>query len=150
MEMALTGPQARRGFTPIAPQPNDTPRSIVGKRGREDEDHVETSKRRRRSESTTSTQFELTDEDKLLLKLKEEESMPWKDIAARFQGDLGKQYQIPALQMRLKRLRERMRVWSEADVRALRMAHKYWAQSKHEIISQKVSSGARRGLDTLI
>jgi hypothetical protein len=108
------------------------------KRTRDDEECAELSKRRRRSESNTSTQLELTEEDRLLLKLKEEESMPWKDIAARFQNDLGKQYQIPALQMRLKRLRERMRVWSDADVKALRMAHEYWAQNKFEIIAQKV------------
>lgn len=113
---------------------------MIAKRVRDDEESAEVLKRRRRSESATSTQLELTDEDKLLLRLKEEESMPWKDIAARFQSDMGKQYQIPALQMRLKRLRERMRVWAEADVRALRMAHEYWAQSKFEIISQKVSS----------
>ncbi|KAJ8106023.1 hypothetical protein OPT61_g9818 [Boeremia exigua] len=138
MEMTPTGPHARRGFTPIAPQPMDTPRSMAAKRCREDGDGVEVCKRRRRSESTTSTQLELTEEDRLLLRLKEEEAMPWKEIAARFQGDLGKQYQIPALQMRLKRLRERMRVWSEADVRALRMAHEYWAQNKFDIISQKM------------
>ena len=82
--------------------------------------------------------LELSDEDKLLLQLKDDESMPWKDIAARVQTDLGKTYQIPALQMRLKRLRERMRVWTEADLKALRMAHEYWVQSKFEIISQKV------------
>jgi hypothetical protein len=66
--------------------------------------------------------------------------MPWKDIAARFQTDLGKSYQIPALQMRLKRLRERMRVWTDTDVRALRMAHEYWVQNKFDIIAQKVSN----------
>ena len=93
---------------------------------------------RRRSESNSSAQLELTEEDKLLLKLKEEESMTWKDIAARFQSELGKQYQIPALQMRLKRLRERMRTWTEVDVRALRMAHEYWAQNKFDVIAQKV------------
>jgi hypothetical protein len=81
----------------------------------------------------------LGEEDRLLIQLKDEESMPWKDIAARFQSDLGKTYQIPALQMRLKRLRERMRVWTEADVKALRMAHEYWVQSKFDIIAQKVS-----------
>lgn len=141
MELPMTAPQPRRVFTPIAPQPIDTPRSMAAKRARDDEESAEVLKRRRRSESATSTQLELTEEDKLLLKLKEEESMPWKEIAARFQKDLGKQYQIPALQMRLKRLRERMRVWSEADIRALRMAHEYWAQNKFDIISQKVSSG---------
>jgi hypothetical protein len=112
---------------------------MAAKRSRDDDENAELTKRRRRSESTASTQLELTEEDKLLLKLKEEESMPWKDIAARFQNDLGKQYQIPALQMRLKRLRERMRTWSDADVRALRMAHEYWAQNRFDIISQKVS-----------
>lgn len=126
-------------YTPIAPQPMEAPRSHGGKRFREEEEDVsDESKRRKRSDSHTSVQFELSEEDKLLLRLKEEESMPWKDIAARFQSDLGKSYQIPALQMRLKRLRERMRVWTETDVRALRMAHEYWVQNKFDIISQKV------------
>jgi hypothetical protein len=85
-----------------------------------------------------SMQYELSEEDKLLLQLKDEESMPWKDVAARFHTDLNKQYQIPALQMRLKRLKERIRVWTDADVKALRQAHDYWAQNKFEIIAQKV------------
>lgn len=118
----------------------DAPRSHGTKRSRDEEDDsLDDMKRRKRSDSNTSTQFELSEEDRLLLQLKEEESMPWKDIAARFQSDLGKAYQIPALQMRLKRLRERMRVWTEVDVRALRMAHEYWVQNKFDIISQKVS-----------
>jgi hypothetical protein len=127
-------------YTPIAPLPLETPRSHGAKRFREEEEETaDEPKRRKRSDSNASTQFELSEEDKLLLRLKEEESMPWKDIAARFQSDLGKTYQIPALQMRLKRLRERMRVWTESDVRALRMAHEYWAHNKFDIISQKVS-----------
>ena len=135
----LTSPQPRRMYTPIAPQPMEAPRSHGVKRLREEDDEVaDEIKRRKRSVSSTSVQFELSEEDKLLLQLKEEESMPWKDIAARFQSDLGKAYQIPALQMRLKRLRERMRVWTESDVKALRMAHEYWAQNKFDIISQKV------------
>lgn len=138
VEVPSTVSQPRRVFTPIIPQPIDNARSIAPKRARDDDEALELSKRRRRSESTTSTQLELSEEDKLLLKLKEEECMPWKDIAARFQNDLGKQYQIPALQMRLKRLRERMRVWNEADIRALRMAHEYWAQNKFDVIAQKV------------
>ncbi|KAI8932462.1 hypothetical protein NX059_010647 [Plenodomus lindquistii] len=135
----LTSPQNRRIYTPIAPLPVKTPRSHVTKRPREDDEEIpEESKRRKRSDSTTSAQFELSEEDKLLLQLKEEDSMPWKDIAARFQSDLGKTYQIPALQMRLKRLRERMRVWTETDVKALRMAHEYWVQSKFDIIAHKM------------
>lgn len=138
MEMPQPTPQSRQGFTPIAPQPVEKPRSTTAKRSREDDESTEVSKRRRRSRSNSSAQLELTEEDKLLLKLKEEESMTWKDIAARFQSELGKQYQIPALQMRLKRLRERMRTWTEVDVRALRMAHEYWAQNKFDVIAQKV------------
>ncbi|KAF2996270.1 hypothetical protein E8E13_004779 [Curvularia kusanoi] len=138
IKMPQPTPHSRHGFTPIAPQPVDTPRSTTTKRSREDDESGDASKRRRRSSSNASSSLELTEEDRLLLKLKDSDSMPWKDIAARFQTELGKQYQIPALQMRLKRLRERMRTWSEADVRALRMAHDYWAQNKFDVIAQKM------------
>jgi hypothetical protein len=131
--------QPRRMYAPIAPHPIGVQRTSIPKRSREDDELSEQSKRRKRSDSNSTMTMELGDEDKLLIQLKDEESMPWKDIASRFQSDLGKTYQIPALQMRLKRLRERMRVWTEADVRALRMAHEYWVQSKFDIISQKVS-----------
>jgi hypothetical protein len=126
-------------YAPIAPHPMASQRTSMPKRSRDDDEISEQSKRRKRSDSNTTASVELGEEDKLLIQLKDEESMPWKDIAARFQSDLGKTYQIPALQMRLKRLRERMRVWTETDVRALRMAHEYWVQSKFDIISQKVS-----------
>lgn len=136
----MIAPQPRRMYAPIAPHPSG-PRTSAPKRSRDDdEDPSEHAKRRKRSDSNTNMTIELGEEDRLLIKLKDEESMPWKDIAARFQSDLGKTYQIPALQMRLKRLRERMRVWTEADVKALRMAHEYWVQSKFDIISQKVCS----------
>lgn len=141
MELAgdLATPQPRRMYTPIAPNP----RTSAPKRSREDDDELsDQGKRRKRSDSNSTTTLELTDEDRLLLQLKDEESMPWKDIAARFQSDMGKTYQIPALQMRLKRLRERLRVWTEADLKALRMAHEYWVQSKFDIIAQKVGSHA--------
>ena len=136
----LSSPQDQRTYTPIAPLPSEASRSYGGKRPREeDEETLDELKRRKRSDSNGSAHLDLSEEDRLLLQLKEEECMPWKDIAARFQSDLGKTYQIPALQMRLKRLRERMRVWTEADVRALRMAHEFWVQNKFDIISQKVS-----------
>lgn len=133
----LSSPQPRRMYAPIAPHPAGA-RTSAPKRSRDDDDELTDSKRRKRSDSNTSSTMELGEEDRLLIQLKDEESMPWKDIAARFQSDLGKTYQIPALQMRLKRLRERMRVWTEVDVKALRMAHEYWVQSKFDIIAQKV------------
>jgi hypothetical protein len=49
---------------------------------------------------------ELNEEETLLLKLKNEENLPWKVIAARFESDLGKKYKVPALQTRLQRLRQ--------------------------------------------
>ena len=61
IELPSTAPQPRRVFTPIAPQPVDTPRSMAAKRFRDDDENTELSKRRRRSESTTSTQLELTE-----------------------------------------------------------------------------------------
>lgn len=140
MELAtdLAAPQPRRMYAPIAPHPIGPQRTSIPKRSRDDDETSEQSKRRKRSDSNTTMSVELGEEDRLLIQLKDEESMPWKDIAARFQSDLGKTYQIPALQMRLKRLRERMRVWTETDIRALRMAHEYWVQSKFDIISQKM------------
>jgi hypothetical protein len=143
MEMSgdLAAPQPRRMYAPIAPHPNIAQRTSHpgGKRAREDDETSEPGKRRKRSDSnTTMNSMDLGEEDRLLIQLKDEESMPWKDIAQRFQTDLGKTYQIPALQMRLKRLRERMRVWTEADVKALRMAHEYWVQNKFDIIAQKM------------
>jgi hypothetical protein len=105
--------------------------------------------KRNRTTSTTSSilmqPMELSDEDTLLLKLKEDESLSWKDVASRFQSELGRAYQVPALQMRLKRLKERLRVWSENDVQALRQAHDYWLKNKWEIIASKVCSSSSFG-----
>jgi hypothetical protein len=138
----IAAPQPRRTYAPILPHPVGVQKMGQLKRPREEEDSPDATKRRKRSESS-AIPVDLGEEDRLLIQLKDEENMPWKDIAIKFQTDLGKVYQIPALQMRLKRLRERMRVWSDADVRALRSAHEYWVHSKFEIISQKVSFSSR-------
>lgn len=138
-------PQPRRPV-PIAPNPIGMLKIQPLKRTQSDivdDDSVSDGpvKRRRRSPPPLNVSSpELSDEDRLLLRLKDEEHVSWKDIAARFQTDLGKVYQVPALQMRLKRLRERMRVWTEADVSALRMAHEYWDRNKFEIVAAKVLS----------
>jgi len=55
-------------------------------------------------ETEQSVETELNEEDRLLLQLKEEEHMPWKEIAARLQETFGKYYHIPTLQTRIKRL----------------------------------------------
>ena len=101
----------------IAPDPLGLRQLNTHKRTREDDDQYSEYGQRKRKRATSNVgPVELNEEEQLLLKLKEEENLPWKDIAVRFQNDLGKSYQVPALQMRFKRLRERMRTWTETDV----------------------------------
>ena len=101
---------------PIAPDPIGLSNINAMKRAREDEEYSDYGQKKRKRAPSQSGPVELNDEEQLLLKLKEEENLPWKDIAVRFQTDLGKSYQVPALQMRFKRLRERMRTWTDTDV----------------------------------
>jgi hypothetical protein len=108
---------ARLTPIPIAPNPAGLQRINSSlKRGREEESPIDTTPKRRRRSSLNAPNFELTEEERLLLRLKDEINLPWKDIALRFQLELGKSHQVPALQMRYKRLRERLRVWTENDV----------------------------------
>lgn len=132
---------------PIAPHPASTTLR-QGKRLRTDDQYESgRSPQRRRSNGTiqpspipgaNKAQTELSEEDQLLLKLKHEENLPWKDIAREFETRLGRTHQVPALQMRHKRLRERLRTWTDDDVSALEAAYEYWEKSKFEIVAQKV------------
>lgn len=54
-------------------------------------------------------------EEKLLLEL-DNQGFSWKEIATKFNERTGKEMKVPALQMRKKRLRERLRKWTDADV----------------------------------
>jgi hypothetical protein len=130
-------PHAARYYQSIAPNPMGLVR-MSNKRSRDDDDSPDLAAKRRQRSTSSAVSSELGEEDRLLFKLKDEENLPWKDIAARFKTDLGKTYQVPALQMRFKRLRERLRVWTDVDVNALRMAHEYWQKNKFEIIASKV------------
>ena len=106
----------KQGSVISAPEPSLSRQAHSLKRSRDEEEALDTGPKRRKRATSNVTQTELSEEESLLLRLKDEENLPWKDIALRFQADLGKVYQVPALQMRLKRLRERMRVWTERDV----------------------------------
>ncbi|KAI4259085.1 MAG: hypothetical protein L6R42_004753 [Xanthoria sp. 1 TBL-2021] len=130
----------RSGPVPIAPDPIGLRQMNALKRMREEEDYSEFNQKRRKRAPSQTGPVELNEEEQLLLKLKEEENLPWKDIAVRFQTDLGKSYQVPALQMRFKRLRERMRTWTETDVQALEQAYDYWEKFQFDIIAAKVRS----------
>jgi hypothetical protein len=82
--------------------------------------------------------LDLSDEERLLIYLKQDQNHPWKEIAKMFENRFGRPFQVPALQMRYKRLRERMRPWSNEDIAALEAAHVYWEANKFEIIANKM------------
>ncbi|MCJ1293168.1 hypothetical protein MMC34_004721 [Xylographa carneopallida] len=129
----------RHGPVPIAPDPIGLRQMNVLKRMREEEEFAaDFGQRKRKRAVSNAGPVELNEEEQLLLKLKEEENLPWKDIAVRFQTDLGKSYQVPALQMRFKRLRERMRTWTDVDVQALEQAYDYWEKFQFDIIAAKM------------
>jgi hypothetical protein len=134
--------QSGRQWTPIAPNPIGLRQlqSAGYKRpfDTDDEEYDLLSSKKMRKSSPPSPNIEMTEEDTFLLRLKEDEGLTWKEIATRFQDEMGKSFQVPALQMRLKRLKERMRVWTEVDIHALRLAHEYWMNAKFEIIAAKV------------
>ena len=113
-EVSVTS--SRLAPIPIAPNPAGLQKINTLKRGRGDESPPDSTIKRRRRSSVNTYNLELSDEERLLLRLKDEVNLPWKDIALRFQLELGKNHQVPALQMRYKRLRERLRAWTEADV----------------------------------
>lgn len=60
-----------------------------------------------------------TMDEELLLDLSHRQQLPWKEVQKRFNEATGKQMQVPALQMRKKRLIERIRQWTDDDVMTL-------------------------------
>nr|OQO27874.1 hypothetical protein B0A51_05187 [Rachicladosporium sp. CCFEE 5018] len=145
----LQQPQPCRPYASIAPSPstlNATTLNINNKRsfnpddtsGPTTPDALPTSSKRRKRTSSVASSADMSEDDRFLLQLKETESLPWKEIASRFHTDRGKPFQVAALQMRYKRLREKFRVWEERDARALKMAHEYWEKFKWDIIGTKM------------
>ena len=88
---------------------------------------------------TSRHALDLSDEERLLVQLKQDQNLPWKEIAKEFEDRFGRPFQVPALQMRYKRLRERLRHWTKEDMAALEAAHDYWASNKFEIIANKMA-----------
>ncbi|KAM3424898.1 hypothetical protein BST61_g6873 [Cercospora zeina] len=133
----LRQPQPRRAFASIAPSPAGE--MVKRKRDEATELDLQSSAGKRRKRATSvASQADLSEDDRFLVQLKEDENLAWKDIAARFMNDKGKTFQVAALQMRYKRLREKFRVWEDQDVQALKLAHEYWEKYKWEIISAKM------------
>ncbi|MCJ1298270.1 hypothetical protein MMC08_001059 [Hypocenomyce scalaris] len=135
---AHSTPALRQVPVPIAPDPIGLRQMNALKRMRDEEDYQDYGPKRRKRAPSQAGSVELNEEEQLLIRLKEEENLPWKDIAVRFQTELGKSYQVPALQMRFKRLRERMRAWTDTDVQALEQAFDYWERFQFDIIAAKM------------
>lgn len=140
MPVDLYAPQPRRSYTAIAPHPlAHQPRTNKLKRGPDDDQSADSPRKRTMSYSSTGPDPTLNEEEKVLIYSKEEKNMSWKQIQKNFEDEVGKSLQIPALQMRYKRLKDRLRKWTEDDIKALHEAVGYWERSKWEIISQRVN-----------
>ena len=59
---------------------------------------------------------ERTEEEEYLLELSLGKQLKWKQVQEQFNQAFGKNMQVAALQMRKKRLIERLRVWTDGDV----------------------------------
>jgi hypothetical protein len=64
--------------------------------------------------------------------------VPWKDIVKQYEIEYGKSMTQAALQMERKRVRDSLRVWTDADVKALESAHEYYEAHKFSIIAEKM------------
>lgn len=130
---------ARKQPVPILPNPDGPFPGIGQKRSASDAEMTPDTRpaKLRRGSSLSPSNIELKEEEILLHQFREE-GCSWKETADRLYKETGHQLKVPALQMRLKRLYERLREWSEADVQALRLAVE-WHQSKmFEIVCSKV------------
>lgn len=65
------------------------------------------------SSTTYAAPAGLSEDDSLLLQLRQEERLPWRDIAARYQNEKGKNFHIEALELRCERLLQKFRIWEE-------------------------------------
>ncbi|QSZ29387.1 hypothetical protein DSL72_003901 [Monilinia vaccinii-corymbosi] len=79
---------------------------------------------------------EVDPEGQLLLELAQMDGVPWKEIAKQFNAATGKNLKVPALQMRKKRLCERLRVWTDSEERALTLAWEDYNNAKWEEIAK--------------
>jgi len=95
---------------------------------------------RRSPPASPQSRTELKEDEVLLLlcQSKNPERRTWKEIQEQFHKETGNLLKVPALQMRLKRLQERRRVWTDADLDALKLAYEWYTTKQFEIICSKV------------
>ncbi|KAJ8066694.1 hypothetical protein OCU04_005736 [Sclerotinia nivalis] len=75
-------------------------------------------------------------EEQVLMQLSDVDGLPWKEIAKEFNARTGKSMKVPALQMRKKRLCERLRIWTDCEERALTLAWEDYDRAKWEEIAK--------------
>jgi hypothetical protein len=132
-------------YAPIAPRPDERQAAPAATSPRRKRKSLAPSRSPGPSPSSTAAAGSggldregLAPADALLVRLREDDGLAWRDVAAAFSAAAGRDFSVAALQMRLKRLRERARPWTERDVAALRLAHDYWISHKFDIIAAKV------------
>lgn len=80
----------------------------------------------------------LSAEDRALLQLRTGDRQPWKETARLLGANFGKEFSVPAIQMKYRRLQSRARGWTAADEALLKRAHAYWRQQKWHLIAEKM------------
>jgi hypothetical protein len=130
---------ARKQPVPILPNPDGPFPAVRQKRSASDAELTLDTRpvKLRRGSSLSPSNIELKEEEILLHQFREE-GCSWKETADRLYKETGHQLKVPALQMRLKRLYERLREWSNADVQALRQAVDWYHNKQFDIICSKV------------
>nr|KMM70078.1 hypothetical protein CPAG_06390 [Coccidioides posadasii RMSCC 3488] len=122
--------------TPVAIAPNP-----AGIRQMEQErrlgQELESQRQPRRARRPRRRSSILDEETNLTLQLREQ-NVPWNEVVKRVNAAFGGNHNASRLQMRITRLKQRMREWSEDDIQALRNAHSYWERDKFEIIAYKM------------
>ncbi|TID15896.1 hypothetical protein E2P81_ATG08759 [Venturia nashicola] len=130
----------RKQPVPILPNP-DGPFPAIGQKRSASQAEMTPDTRPaklRRGSSLSPSNIELKEEEVLLHQFREE-GCSWKETANKLNKETGHQLKVPALQMRLKRLYERLREWSEADVQALRLAVEWHQNKMFEIVCSKMT-----------
>ncbi|KFY74767.1 hypothetical protein V499_05232 [Pseudogymnoascus sp. VKM F-103] len=120
-------------MTPVFNQPHRMPSSDASAV----EFHGSQSRFKPLAGNTQSPQPVMTEEEEFLIHLrKDREPKPdWKTTVEEFKAHTGKEFRIPALQMRYSRLNERLRVWSAKDINALTRSKAEFEKSKWESVA---------------
>ncbi|QDS70495.1 hypothetical protein FKW77_010141 [Venturia effusa] len=131
---------ARKQLVPILPNPDGPFPARGQKRSASDAEMTPDIRpaKLRRGSSLSPCNIELKEEEILLHQFREEGGS-WKETADRLYKETGHQLKVAALQMRFKRLNERLRKWAEADVQALRSAVEWHQTKMFEIVCSKMT-----------